>query len=91
LQKGQINTPQAPSALPAPDSKSLADLKVGQSGTVLAIDDPYVGQKLMEMGIVPGCKLRLCNVAPLGCPICVQIDQATLTFRAEAAKHIMLA
>ena len=71
--------------------RTLADLKPGESATVHHITDDEVGQKLMEMGCLPGCQVRLTSVAPLGCPLCLQIDRSLLTIRREAAAQIVLA
>jgi ferrous iron transport protein A len=70
--------------------RTLADLKPGETATVHHINDADIGQKLMEMGCLPGCSVRLSNVAPLGCPLCLQIDHSLLTIRREAAAQVVI-
>jgi len=71
--------------------RSIADMKPGETAIVHHIADDDLGQKLMEMGCLPGCQVRLATIAPLGCPICVQIDRSLLTIRREAAAQVKLA
>jgi len=68
--------------------RTLADLKPGETATVRYIADDDIGQKLMEMGCLPGCQVKLTSVAPLGCPVCVQIDRSLLSIRREAAAQV---
>lgn len=71
--------------------RTLADLKPGETAIVHHIEDDDISQKLMEMGCLPGCEVRMNKVAPLGCPICLQIDRSLLTIRREAAAQIVIA
>ena len=71
--------------------RTLADLKPGETAIISAITDDEMGQKLMEMGCLPGCQIRLSQVAPLGCPLCLQIDRSMLSIRRETAYQIILA
>ena len=71
--------------------RTVADLKLGERATVFAFSDDDVSQRLMEMGCLPGCQIRLSQIAPLGCPLCLEVDHARLTIRREAAMQIVLA
>lgn len=45
-----------------------------------------LAQRLMAMGFLPGCRVRIVNVAPFGDPITVQIDGWRVSLRrADAA------
>jgi ferrous iron transport protein A len=49
----------------------LSDLKPGQEGIIKEFKDNEIFLKLMEMGCVPGERILLEQVAPLGDPISV--------------------
>jgi ferrous iron transport protein A len=70
--------------------RTLADLKPGESATIHHFADDDISQKLMEMGCLPGCRVRMTNVAPLGCPICLLVDRSLLTIRREAAAQVVI-
>lgn len=44
--------------------------------------------RLLDMGIIPKTKVRVCHVAPLGDPIEIRIRDYTLTLRKEDAEKI---
>lgn len=44
--------------------------------------------RLLDMGIIPKTKVRVCHVAPLGDPIEIRIRDYTLTLRKEDAENI---
>jgi Fe2+ transport system protein FeoA len=67
--------------------RRLDQLLRGQSATVTAIAQcGAIGQRLMALGLLPGTRVRLTRVAPLGDPIAVRLDGCELSLRrAEAA------
>jgi len=67
---------------------SLADLPLGQHAEITSIDcDRVLSRRLMEMGLLPGTRVRLVRVAPLGDPIELRVRNYSLSVRrAEAAK-----
>lgn len=71
--------------------RTVADLKLGERAIVSFIQDEDVSLRLMEMGCLPGCQIRLSQIAPLGCPLCLEVDHARLTIRREAAMSIVIA
>ena len=67
----------------------LSQLRVGQGGTV----DDLVGEnllshRLMEMGVTPGCAIRIIRAAPLGDPIDILIRGYHLSVRRQEAEII---
>jgi ferrous iron transport protein A len=44
--------------------------------------------RLLDMGLIPKTKVRVCNVAPLGDPIEIRIRDYSLTLRKEDAEKI---
>jgi len=67
---------------------SLADVPLGQDAEITSIDcERGLSRRLMEMGLLPGTRVRLVRVAPLGDPIELRVRNYSLSVRrAEAAK-----
>lgn len=66
----------------------LSELKPGQEAIINQFDNNEIFLKLMEMGCVPGEKVFLEQIAPLGDPISVKISGYTLSLRLNEAEHI---
>ncbi len=66
----------------------LVDLPLGQHAQIVSIDcDRRLSRRLMEMGLLPGTRVRVVRVAPLGDPIELSLRNYSLSVRrAEAAK-----
>lgn len=70
---------------------TLKDLKVGQSGTIANVaGEGALRLRLLDMGLVPGTKVLLQKVAPLGDPIQIQVRGYELTIRLEDANKITI-
>ncbi|MBT8468733.1 MAG: ferrous iron transport protein A [Deltaproteobacteria bacterium] len=69
-------------------SRSLLDLPLGQHAEIASIDcERRLSRRLMEMGLLPGTRVRVVRVAPLGDPIELRVRNYSLSVRrAEAAK-----
>jgi ferrous iron transport protein A len=67
---------------------TLADLQVGQSARVGQVEgSDTLTLRLLEMGLTPGCDVRLVGKAPLGDPLEFQVRGYRLSLRkAEAAR-----
>jgi ferrous iron transport protein A len=67
---------------------SLVDLPLGQHAEIVSIDcERRLSRRLMEMGLLPGTRIRVVRVAPLGDPIELRVRNYSLSLRrAEAAK-----
>ncbi|MBX9850810.1 MAG: ferrous iron transport protein A [Cytophagaceae bacterium] len=70
--------------------KSVADLKIGEKGTICCFKDKDMSLKLLEMGCLPGSEVKLCCKAPLGDPICIMVSGYNLSLRMDEASTIML-
>lgn len=68
----------------------LSQLKPGQEGVIKEFNDSGIFLKLMEMGCVPGEKIQLEQVAPLGDPISVMVSGYHLSLRRDEADHILV-
>ncbi len=68
----------------------LSELKPGQEGIIKEFNNNEIFLKLMEMGCVPGEKIILEQVAPLGDPISVNVSGYHLSLRLNEAEHIIV-
>jgi len=68
----------------------LSELKPGQEGVIKEFIDNDIFLKLMEMGCVPGEKILLEQIAPLGDPISVKVAGYRLSLRLDEAVHIIV-
>lgn len=76
---------------PATTQRSVKDLRLGETGTICCLKDPEMALKLLEMGCIPGTRVKLSGRAPLGCPITLNVDgEYTLSLRVSEAATIML-
>ena len=67
---------------------SLVDLPFGRPAEIVSIDcGRSLSRRLMEMGLLPGTRVRVVRVAPLGDPIELRLRNYSLSLRrAEAAR-----
>ncbi|WP_317196595.1 FeoA family protein [Hymenobacter negativus] len=72
--------------------RTAKDLRLGETGTICCLEDPEMALKLLEMGCIPGVKVRLSGRAPLGDPLMLVLgdQEYTLSVRASEAATIML-
>ncbi|SFQ32412.1 Fe2+ transport system protein FeoA [Hymenobacter arizonensis] len=72
--------------------RTAKDLRLGETGTICCLEDPEMALKLLEMGCVPGVKVRLSGRAPLGDPLMLVLgdQEYTLSVRASEAANILL-
>ncbi len=68
----------------------LSELKPGQEGVIKEFNSNEIFLKLMEMGCVPGEKILLEQIAPLGDPISVNVSGYHLSLRLNEAEHIFV-
>ena len=70
---------------------TVDDLKIGQSGTISAVGgEGALRLRLLDMGLIPGTRVRLEKVAPMGDPIQILVRGYELTIRREDAGRITL-
>jgi ferrous iron transport protein A len=70
--------------------KTLDKMKVGESGTIIALTRQELVLKLIEMGCFPGEKITLTKIAPLGDPIAIEISGYELSMRKDEASTVVL-
>ncbi len=70
---------------------TVADLKQGETGVIQSFSDSKLSLKLLEMGCLPGTKIKLDCVAPMGCPFCISIgNDYQLSLRKSEAATIII-
>lgn len=70
---------------------TLRDLKIGQSGTIESVGgEGALRLRFLDMGLIPGTKVQLQKVAPLGDPIQILVRGYELTIRLEDAGKITM-
>lgn len=73
-------------------SRTLADLRVGESGRVTTLDGPaVVVDRLLEMGLTQGTPVSVVRFAPLGDPMEVKVRGYLLSLRKVDARAVRLA
>ncbi len=69
----------------------LRQMKKGQSGIIASVKaSGELGRRLMEMGLVPGTKIKIQGRAPLKDPVAIQVMDCTITLRNNEADHIVI-
>ena len=70
---------------------TINDLKIGQSGTISTVGgEGPLRLRFLDMGLIPGTKVTLQKVAPMGDPIQLRLRGYELTIRREDAGKIAL-
>lgn len=67
---------------------TLANLLVGEKGTIKDIPFDIVPLKLLEMGCLPGKEVELLQIAPLKDPLYIRVNGSHLAIRKEMAELI---
>lgn len=70
--------------------KTVADLKVGESGIISGFRNSSLTLKLLEMGFLPGTMIKLNFKAPLGDPISIRVSGYNVSIRLDEAAMILL-
>ena len=70
---------------------TIDDLKIGQTGTIAQVGcEGALRLRFLDMGLIPGTRVTLQKVAPMGDPIQIQVRGYELTIRREDAAKITL-
>ncbi|HVB03379.1 MAG TPA: FeoA family protein [Chitinophagaceae bacterium] len=68
----------------------LSELPVGKSGVISMFEKDAIHLKLMEMGCVPGERVKMEKKAPLGDPISISVAGYQLSLRKTEAENVWL-
>ena len=67
----------------------MRNMKKNQSGTIVAVKVAgELGQRIREMGLVPGTMITVLGRAPLYDPVALRVMGGTLSLRNNEADHI---
>ncbi len=70
---------------------TIDDLKIGQAGIISQVGgEGALRLRFLDMGLIPGTRVMLQKVAPMGDPIQIQVRGYELTIRREDARKITL-
>jgi ferrous iron transport protein A len=70
------------------NSSLLSDLKRGQEAVIDSFTDYELSLKLLEMGCIPGEKIRVIRIAPLGDPMAILVSGYQLSMRKSEAATV---
>lgn len=70
--------------------KRLSQIKQGRTVRIVSFENNELLLKLMEMGCVPGEKIKIEQVAPLGDPISIAVAGYNLSLRLNEAHSIFV-
>jgi ferrous iron transport protein A len=70
--------------------KTLDKLKIGESGVIKSLTKRDLALKLIEMGCLPGEKVTLIKIAPLGDPIAIEVSGYELSMRKDEASTVVI-
>lgn len=70
---------------------TIDDLKIGEDGVITQVGgEGALRLRFLDMGLIPGTRVLLQKIAPMGDPIQIQIRGYELTIRREDAKKIAI-
>lgn len=71
---------------------NLVQLPVGQSSTLTGFSE--AGKKhqvrYLSLGLIPGAKVKVLRVAPLGCPLEIKVGSTLLSIRKTEAAELLV-
>lgn len=70
---------------------TIDDLKIGEDGVITQVGgEGALRLRFLDMGLIPGTRVLLQKIAPMGDPIQIQIRGYELTIRREDAQKIAI-
>ncbi len=69
---------------------NLSELKIGDIAIIDSFTDPVMSLKLLEMGCIPGERVELVKVAPMGDPIAIHVAGYLLSLRKAEASTVLI-
>jgi Fe2+ transport system protein FeoA len=85
-------TPLAlPVAPPSPADRPLCELAAGESAVIASVDAAAaIAGRLLDLGFVPGTRVRVIRVAPLGDPTVYELRGYRICLRRSEAVHVLV-
>lgn len=69
---------------------TIDTLQKGQKAVIISFDDAIIPLKLIEMGCMEGNFVEVIQIAPLGDPIFLSVNDTKLAIRKEMANRIFV-
>ena len=69
---------------------NLSELQFGQVAIIDSFTDPVMSLKLLEMGCIPGERVELVKIAPMGDPIAISVAGYLLSLRKAEASTVLI-
>lgn len=69
---------------------TIDTLQKGQKAVIISFDDAIIPLKLIEMGCMEGNFVEVIQIAPLGDPIFLSVNDTKLAIRKEMASRIFV-
>lgn len=66
----------------------LSEMKKGQRGRVISIEEPELATAMLRMGLGPGESFVFTDSAPFGGPIALRLEGGKIALRLHDARHI---
>ncbi len=70
--------------------KKLSEIKIGKTVIIHSFESDDIFLKLMEMGCVPGEKIKVDQIAPFKDPISISVAGYQLSLRLNEADQILV-
>ena len=70
--------------------RKLSKLKIGEKAFVESIQDKFLEQHLLEMGVTPGQLIELERKSPFSDPIAVVVSNLLISIRLSDADNIIV-
>ena len=70
--------------------KKLSEIKIGKTVIIHSFESDGIFLKLMEMGCVPGEKIKVDQIAPFKDPISISVAGYQLSLRLNEADQILV-
>ena len=69
---------------------TIANLLIGETGIIEDLSLDVIPLNLLEMGCLPGKKVKLLQIAPLNDPLYIKVNGSHLAIRKEMAQQIKI-
>jgi ferrous iron transport protein A len=81
--------PEKPAGRDDSRHESLGELAAGRAATIVSIDDSGpIGRRLLDLGLLPGTRVRALRHAPLGDPAVFELRGYRLCLRRSEANRV---
>ena len=69
---------------------TLNELKKGEEGEIIGYQSNSLPSKFLDMGLLPGCYVKICRRGLLNCTLYLECEGCTMIMRSQEAKNILI-